>query len=96
MVARTGWTPTVVGKTPPSEGPSTIRVGAYRKIDGQQLEAAVLVRCKEQQDKMPRFKPGEAFFRDGGCCMQVTVQLGIRHKSAESKQLLESLLNGAP
>src|SRR5262245_60142354 len=67
LITRTGWTPTVVGKTPPSDDQSTIRVGALRKGSGQQLEAAVILRCRKQGEPAASFPPGEAFFRDGTC-----------------------------
>jgi len=96
LVARAGWTPTVVGKSPPSEGQSTIRVGAFQKAGGMQFEAAVLVRCKKQEERAPAFQPGEAYYRDGTCTMNVAVHLGIRNKSSESKRLLEALLAASP
>jgi len=96
LVARAGWTPTVVGKSPPSEAQSTIRVGAFQKAGGMQFEAAVLVRCKKQEERAPPFQPGEAWFRDGPCTMNVAVHLGIRNKSSESKRLLEALLAASP
>src|SRR5262249_15279061 len=45
LVTRANFTPTVVGKSPPGEGSSTIRVAGFRKSGGQQLEAIVIVRC---------------------------------------------------
>ena len=91
LVAKSGWTPTVVGKSPPGDGGSTIRVAAFQKQDQQKLEAVVLVRCGKQAGSSS-FEPGEAYFRDGACHMSVAVRLGIRNKTEESKRLLESLL----
>ena len=91
-VPRAGWTPTFSGKSPAGDGPSMIRIAAFRKESGQQLETAVAVRCRKPDAAPFQFQPGEAYFRDGPCHMQVAVRLGIRNKSSESKRLLESLL----
>jgi hypothetical protein len=91
LATRAGFTPTVVGKTPPGEDASTIRVAGFKNTEGQKLESVIFVRCRKD-DKPPRIPAGEAYYRDGNCHMQVAVRLGIRNKSAESKQLLETLL----
>lgn len=96
LVSRAGWTPTVVSKSAPSDPGSTIRVAAIRKTDGKQLETAVVVRCRKQDDRAPPFPPGEAYFRDANCVMDVAVHLGVRNKSDESKRLLEALLAASP
>ena len=96
MMKKAGWTPTVVGKTPPAEGQSTIRVAAMRKDAGKQIDAVAMVRCNKPGDKPPELPAGEAYFRDGDCRMNVVVRLGIRNKSADSKALLETLLAADP
>jgi hypothetical protein len=95
LVTRAGWTPTVVGKTPPAEGSSTIRVAALRKADGAEMNAVVFVRCRKPNEKAAAYQPGEAYFRDGSCDMTVAARVGIRNKTAESKELLEALLAGS-
>ena len=94
LVTRAGWTPTVVGKSPPGDDASTVRVAGFRNEGGVKQEAVVFVRCRKD-DKPPRVQPGEAFYKDGNCHYQVAVRLGIRNKTAESKRLLETLLGAS-
>jgi hypothetical protein len=96
MVGLAGFTPTIVGKSPPSDDQTTIRIGAMKKAEGQQLESTVIVRCRKKEERGSPFQPGEAYYRDGTCFMSVAVHRGIRNRSGDSKRLLEALLAASP
>lgn len=93
LVARAGWTPTIVGKSPASDTRAVLRVAAFKKADDKQLDAVVFLRCGAP-DKP--HEPGEAYYKDGTCEIDAVVRLGIRAKSSESKRLLEALLGAPP